>query len=75
MGENRQYIRLLIPPSSLLTTTGADISVDSKNFAYTTLSLYLDTPVGKSVEKSISYLTKIENCNDKDLTLQFFRQP
>ena len=75
MGENRQYIRLLIPPSSLLTTTWADISVDSKNFAYTTLSFYLDTPVGKSVEKSISYLTKIENCNDKDLTLQFFRQP
>lgn len=75
MGENRQYIRLLVPKDSTLTTSASGIVTDKANPLYTSFNFYFNTPVNKTSEYSLSYLTRLPDCKEGDSKPVFYRQP
>ena len=73
-GKNRAFIRLFVPPDSVLT--GSTVGIESKSTDATTeLSFFLDTEVGTESSKTLRYISHIPECSQADSRVEWYRQP
>lgn len=73
-GKNRAFVRLYLPLGARLAFTGGSISSTTNEHA-TVFSFTLDTNVWQTSTKTIRYALDIPQCQTKDVTPRFFRQP
>ena len=73
-GKNRAFIRLFVPPGSVLT--GSTVWVESIiTDTATEFSFFLDTDVGTESSKTLRYITQIPECNTSSSGVEWYRQP
>lgn len=73
-GENRQYVRVLVPKGSkLFGTPPMQTEVDDSRPEYTTVSFYATTDVGKTSAAFFDYETPLSDCSDTKPA--FVKQP
>ncbi|MDD2487046.1 MAG: DUF4012 domain-containing protein [Candidatus Gracilibacteria bacterium] len=71
-GENRQFVRVLVPKGTKLNTDDASINLDSSNPKYDFIKFYMNTDISKTSKISFSYTTFPKSCST---ATRFYKQP
>lgn len=75
-GKNRSYIRYFVPSSATLAPDTSDITVEQSHIEGVQVwSFQLDTNVGETSQKTISYTIPIPSCSGYNESVNIIRQP